>query len=468
MSKKVNTGAAAFLVGAAFTGVVSAQDNIPPELQKLSVSLDEGACKTITVLNGANDPDGDNADMHLIDAQQQDPIPVTAVVNADDTLQLCVGYNQLGSTSVLYTVRDEHGGESTQRINITINEVADEPDPEPENNQKPILQKHNLTLRENEFLSDYNVMSGAYDLDGDDIFLVGYQDLSIGSASINLDNNTINLWVDTGVVPDGEEQLNSSFLYSVTDEHGAVSTQRVNVTILPEDLFAVNHPPVYDGQKFSATIMEGVPYTMCFDSALSDQDADDYIMIFTPVVPFGSVYPSGACLEMTAFSGSSVTTYPKQSGPGQYRFYVSAYDNHEEPAVGGQIPVDVTIMPRPVLQNFKAMSLNDAGYSPESPSVSLEVNANNQIVVSFEEPVRNTLGGCLSEEEQVTMYIFNYYSENFMGDLNYPPDSPYLSCTDVRQHPCDSDEQLKRCSFYLDAGEDPEYLEMIYPVVSGP
>ncbi len=186
-----------------------------PSLGKDSAIVDEDSSVVIHVLANDSDADGGTLTVVSVDGLKHG----RAIINPDNTITYTPNPDYNGTESFLYTVADGQGGSSTQRVNVVINPVADEVEP----NAAPVLGKDNVTGNEDTVIT-INVLANDSDANGDTLTVTGVSGLHHGTAVINPDNTI-------SYTPGQDYNGSESFLYTVSDGNGGVATQRVNVTV---------------------------------------------------------------------------------------------------------------------------------------------------------------------------------------------------------------------------------------------
>mgnify|MGYP001159958392 CR=1 FL=1 len=200
---------------ASFTVVQYIPPNEKPVLGKDSASVDEDSSVTINVLANDYDPNGDT----LTVVSVSNLVNGSAVINPDNTITYTPDPDFFGAESFLYVVSDGNGGFQTQRINVTINEVADEVEP----NVGPVLEKDNATMDEDTSVT-LNVLANDYDPNGDTLTVISVGSLAHGTAVINGDSTIT-------YTPDENFHGEESFVYTVSDGNGGYATQRINIIV---------------------------------------------------------------------------------------------------------------------------------------------------------------------------------------------------------------------------------------------
>ncbi|MGH1375143.1 MAG: Ig-like domain-containing protein [Alphaproteobacteria bacterium] len=189
--------------------------NDKPVLGKDSTTVDEDGSVIINVLANDSDPDGDALSVTSVGGVNHG----VAVINTDGTITYTPNADFFGEESFYYTVTDARGETATQRVNVTIDPVADDPEP----NVGPVLRKDNVTVDENDSVV-IDVLANDSDQNGDTLEIVQAWGANNGSIVVNADN-TITYTPNAGY--NGSE----SFYYQASDGNGGLSTQIVNVSI---------------------------------------------------------------------------------------------------------------------------------------------------------------------------------------------------------------------------------------------
>lgn len=238
--------------------------NVAPVLGKDSASVDEDSSVIINVLANDYDPNGDI--MTVISVSHF--FHGTAVINPDNTITYTPDPDFFGAESLLYKVSDGNGGITTQRINITINEVADEVEP----NLAPILGKDNKTMDE-DTSAVINVLANDYDPNGDILAVINVFGMNHGLAVINADNTIT-------YTPDENFHGEDSFYYQASDGNGGTATQRINVTVndVPDE-----EPSNAAPDLAKDNVYMGDNETVIINPLANDSDPDGDVLTITNV-----------------------------------------------------------------------------------------------------------------------------------------------------------------------------------------
>lgn len=238
---------------AAVAVTTTANANERPVLGKDSARVDEDQSVEINVLSNDNDPDGDALRITSVEGLTNGVATINALENRI-TYTPNPDYN--GTESFLYRVTDDNGGNAVQRVNVTIDAVEDEVEP----NLRPTLGKDNVSLIEGE-TRQINVLSNDSDPNGDALSVTQAWSATHGTTTVNADN-TITYTPDAGYF--GAD----SFYYQASDNRGGLATQVVNVSI--EEV--ANRRPKLG--KDSALLSENTTVRLNVLSNDSDPDGD--------------------------------------------------------------------------------------------------------------------------------------------------------------------------------------------------
>jgi hypothetical protein len=104
-------------------GTVSEPSNTAPVANDDSATTDVDTSLTLDVLANDSDDDGDTLDISSLG----DPTNGTVVENTDGTLTYTPNAGFSGSDGFTYTVSDGNGGSDTANVNVTVNDIVDDP-----------------------------------------------------------------------------------------------------------------------------------------------------------------------------------------------------------------------------------------------------------------------------------------------------------------------------------------------------
>src|SRR5574344_573416 len=199
---------------------------------------------TIDVLSGASDLDGD--ELTITTATNGDHGTVEIV---DGKLVYTPAENYNGTDKISYTISDGNGGEITKELTINIESV----------NDKPVATIITADGTEDQILT-IDVLSGASDLDGDDLTITNATNGEHGTVSI----------LDGKLVYTPTENYNGvdKISYTISDGNGGEITKELTINIE-----SVNDKPV--ATVITATGTNDQPLTIDVLSGASDLDGDE-------------------------------------------------------------------------------------------------------------------------------------------------------------------------------------------------
>ena len=235
------------------TGNVAITVNQPPLADDEMVTLNPGVVGNIDVLDGDDDPDGDNANLRVTEiidpADPMNPIAIASGVTvtlADGTVITMLPDGTLDVTPAIgltttvfdYTLEDEDGLTNTGVVDIIVN-------------QPPVADDDTVTVDPG-VASNIDVLDGDDDPDGDNANLTITEiidpadpmnpiAIAPGDTITLTDGTEITLLADgTLDVTPANGLTATSFDYTVEDEDGLTDTGSVDIT--------VNQPPVADDE----------------------------------------------------------------------------------------------------------------------------------------------------------------------------------------------------------------------------
>ena len=187
--------------------------NVDPDAQNDSETLDEDTSVTFNPL--ANDTDGDGDDLTVVSFT--DPDHGTLVQNPDGTFTYTPDANYNGPDSFTYTVEDGFGGSDTATVNLTVTPVNDDP-----------VAVDDAATTDFETAVVIPVLDNDTDVDGDDLTVTAATSPN-GTVVINGDG-TLTFTPDAGF--EGPTTID----YTVSDGNGGTDTATVNVTVNEQPL----------------------------------------------------------------------------------------------------------------------------------------------------------------------------------------------------------------------------------------
>ena len=269
------------------TGSVDIMVNQPPVADDDTAIIDPGVASNIDVLDGDDDPDGDNANLtitEIIDpADPMNPIAIApgdtitladgtvVTLLADGTLDVTPA-DGLTATSFDYTVEDEDGLTDTGSVDIMVN-------------QPPVADDETVTL-DPIVAGNIDVLDGDDDPDGDNANLMVTEiidpadpmnpiAISTGDTITLADGTQVTLLADgTLDVTPADGLTATSFDYTIEDEDGLTDTGSVAIT--------VNQPPVADDE--TAIADPGVASNIDVLDGDDDPDGDNANLTITEII----------------------------------------------------------------------------------------------------------------------------------------------------------------------------------------
>ncbi len=204
---------------------VSAVNDAPVAANSSFNTTEEVAVTTGNVLTSATDLDGD--ELTVSDFEQ--PAHGTVEYNNDGTFSYTPDQDFSGSDSFTYTISDGNGGSSIATIQVNVANV----------NDAPTAVNDTVTVNEDGTITTGNVLANDFDVDGDDVELVNYDQPEHGTLSYNNDGTF-------SYTPDANYNGSDSFSYTVTDGNGETHTADVEITVA-----AVNDAPTAVGDSYT-------------------------------------------------------------------------------------------------------------------------------------------------------------------------------------------------------------------------
>ncbi|MDA7419398.1 cadherin-like domain-containing protein, partial [Tritonibacter multivorans] len=267
--------------------ILTDPQNVDPDAQDDSETLDEDTSVTFNPL--ANDTDGDGDDLTVVSFT--DPEHGTLVQNPDGTFTYTPDADYNGDDSFTYTVEDGFGGSDTATVNLTVTPV----------NDAPVAEDDTATTPEDTPVI-IDVLGNDSDVDGDD--------LTVTAASSPNGDVTINPDGTLTFTPDENYNGPAEITYTVEDGEGGSDEGTVTVDVTP-----VNDAPVAEDD--TATTPEDTPIIIDVLGNDSDVDGDD-LTVTAASSPNGDVTinPDGT-LTFTPdenYNGPAEITYTVEDG----------------------------------------------------------------------------------------------------------------------------------------------------------
>nr|CAD5954544.1 Iron-regulated protein FrpC [Planktothrix pseudagardhii] len=338
---------------------VEALPNQPPILVDDTATTQQDIPVTLNPLNNDTDPNGDN----LTIASVNNPNNGTVNLNPDTgevVFTPTPGY--IGPASFEYTVNDGNGGISTATVNITVDELP---------NQPPILVDDTATTQQDTPVT-LTPLNNDTDPEGDNLTI----------ASVNNPNNgTVNLNPDTGEVvftPTPGYIGPASFEYTVNDGNGGISTATVNITVdeLP------NQPPILVDD--TATTQQDTPVTLTPLNNDTDPEGDN--------LTIASVNnPNNGTVNLNPDTGEVVfTPTPGYIGPASFEYTVNDGNGGTSTATAN-ITVEALPNQPPILVDDTATTQQDIPVTLTPLNNDTDPNGDNLIIESVNNPNNGTV-----------------------------------------------------------------------------
>ena len=226
-----------------FVTVVEPENRAPEALDD-TVSVDEDSSSNLDVLANDSDLDGDSLTIFSV----TEPANGTLVNDGSD-VTYTPNADYFGSDSFSYTIIDGNGGSDTAVVNITVNNVPDD----------PVAGADGASTDENTAVT-IDVLANDSDADGDTVSITGVTQPTNGSAANN--------GSDVTYTPATGFSGVDSFTYDISDGNGGTDTTTVTVNV-----FNVNDDPVVVSD--SATTDEEISVVIDVLANDTDQDGDD-------------------------------------------------------------------------------------------------------------------------------------------------------------------------------------------------
>ncbi len=283
------------------TGSVAITVNQPPVADDETViGATINTDLTVDVLDGDNDPDGDNANLVITEVEGQaisTTSPVTlsdgtvVSLNTDGTLEVTPPTDSTEPIGFDYTVEDEDGLTGTGSVAIAFTQLP------------PVADDETVTL-DPAVATNVDVLTGDNDPDGDNANLsiteiIDPADtanplaITPGSSVTLTDGTIVELLTDgTLNVTPPAGSTSTGFDYTLEDEDGLTDTGSVAIT--------VNQPPVADDE--TVTLDPAVATNVDVLTGDDDPDGDNANLSITEIID-----PADTANPLAITPGSSVT-----------------------------------------------------------------------------------------------------------------------------------------------------------------
>ncbi len=283
------------------TGSVAITVNQPPVADdEMVIGATINTDLTVDVLDGDNDPDGDNANLVITEVEGQaisTTSPVTlsdgtvVSLNTDGTLEVTPPTDSTEPIGFDYTVEDEDGLTDTGSVAIAFTQLP------------PVADDETVTL-DPAVATNVDILTGDDDPDGDNANLsiteiIDPADtanplaITPGSSVTLTDGTIVELLTDgTLNVTPPAGSTSTGFDYTLEDEDGLTDTGNVAVT--------VNQPPVADDE--TVTLDPAVATNVDILTGDDDPDGDNANLSITEIID-----PADTANPLAITPGSSVT-----------------------------------------------------------------------------------------------------------------------------------------------------------------
>ncbi len=272
-----------------------------------SVTTDEDVAVAVAVL--ANDSDADGDSLSIVSATE--PSHGDAVANANGTVTYTPDAGFYGDDSFQYTVTDGNGNNDTATVSVSVTRV----------NQPPVAVDDSVTIDE-DTSATIDVRANDTDPNGDTILLLRATQPRNGQTIV--DNNQ-----NVQYIPDADFYGTDSFLYTISDGDGGVSTGTVNVTVRP-----VNDAPIAADDAFD--VYED-SYALVGQGIIFQNDSDIDNTNLTAVIDRP---PARGSLQFNADGSFRYTPVPDYNGTDTFTYRASDGFLTSDPAT-----ITMTVIP---------------------------------------------------------------------------------------------------------------------------
>jgi len=204
----------------AATVTINAVNDAPIAINDVTSTLEDTPV-SINVLNNDTDPEG-----HTLKISQVSASSGEVIINANNTITFSPAENMYGTSILSYAITDEDGGTSSAKVTVSILSV----------NDAPVLVNDTATTDE-DIPTIINILGNDIDVDSDNLTITDAHAISSGGiVSINRDQTLT-------FVPNDDFNGDVALSYTVSDNHGGMSTASVSIAVHPtNDLpVLVNH-----------------------------------------------------------------------------------------------------------------------------------------------------------------------------------------------------------------------------------
>jgi len=244
--------------------------------------------------------------------------------------------NYNGPDQFVVSVSDGNGGVSTSTINIGVTPV----------NDAPVSADQNLSTPEDTPISGQVT---ATDADGDVLSYSVSSNAAHGAVALNITTGTFTY------TPSLNYNGSDSFVVTVSDGKGGVTTSTINIGVTP-----VNDAPVAGNQSLST------PQDTPISGAVSATDPDGDTLTY-------SVSGSSAHGTVVLNASTGGFTYTPNAGyNGSDSFVVTVNDGH-----GGTTTSTINIGVQPLAANHVPVANNDSATTSQDTAVTIAVRAND-------------------------------------------------------------------------------------------
>ncbi|WP_158222822.1 cadherin-like domain-containing protein [Rhodopirellula sp. MGV] len=262
--------------GSRVTISTGATINNPPTLTTtplVETATEDDAARSIDLLAGASDPDGDTLSVTNFSFSGGDTSGATLNGNSVDLTPSAYNSLKVGENVVLvgtYTISDGNGGTVAQTLTLTINGVNDAPVV-----SGPISESRS----ENASSFTIDLLQNASDVDGDTLDAISIvQSGSDDDSGITVDDTNNQIVVDPSAyaaLNDGES-VTVTYNYQVTDGNGGTVNTSVAITINGD---TPNQNPVVSGPVTRTFSEDDADATVDLLTGASDPDTGDVLSV---------------------------------------------------------------------------------------------------------------------------------------------------------------------------------------------
>ncbi len=240
-----------------------------------TATTDEDNSITIDVLANASDVDGDSLTIKEVSNGSHGTASIIEDTNGDKVIQYVPTANFNGTDTIIYTITDGNGGETTKSISIVVNSV----------NDTPIATDDSISLNEDSTVI-INALNNDTDIE-DELSSYNKENINIVAAAafgvvvLNADGSF-------AYTPNSNFNGNDSFTYNIIDSDGAVSnTATVHINVNP-----VNDAPTISGNVTEQEAFVGEYFECNLNDYFTFSDIDGDSLELSVKLADGSDLPS--------------------------------------------------------------------------------------------------------------------------------------------------------------------------------